>query len=112
MIIVGTKKGASCKWYSETADVWNVIRPGQQGIRKIIPREGDHPTEKPWQLPAFFIKLHTQKGETVFDPFLGSGSTLKAAKELGRKAIGCDLDIRWCELAKQNLSQDTLSLGI
>jgi DNA modification methylase len=67
-----------------------------------------HPTEKPVELLAKVID--NMLPATVIDPFVGSGSTLVAAKMLGRKAIGIDAEEQWCEAAAARLSQDTLGL--
>ncbi len=85
-ILVAEKPGAACKWYGGN-DVPNVIRE----IGKIIPSKNQHPTEKPIALAGWFISKHSQKGETVLDPFLGSGSTLIAAEQLGRVCYGMEI---------------------
>lgn len=102
MVLVAQKAGAACKWYGGNK-VPNLIR-----IPKIIPSATDHPTPKPPELASAFIGYHTQKGETVLDCFMGGGSTLVAAKRLGRKAIGIELEEKYCEMAAKKLSQSIL----
>ena len=96
------------RWFDESNAVENVIRPGCLGISKIIPSADDHPTPKPWQLPAHFIRLHTLPGEVVLDPFMGGGSTAEAAKMTGRRFIGIVLEEKYCEIAALRLAQDNL----
>lgn len=103
-------KGATCNWYDDSDRVENIIRPGDYGISKIIPQADDHPTPKPWQLPAHFIKLHTQEGDTVLDPFMGGGSTLEACHRMNRKFIGIELEERWIQLAIERLKQGVLRI--
>ena len=89
-----------------TSNVWS--------IPKIIPRgktesePGEHPTEKPIDLPMKAIQLFTNAGELVLDPFMGSGSTLEAAKLCGRKAIGFDVEEKYCEMAARRCAQEVL----
>lgn len=106
MILVAQKPGAACKWYDETNSIENVIRPGFGGIHKIIPAAHQHPTEKPWQLAAHFIRLHSQPGGLVVDPFCGAGSTGEACKRLRRNFVGIDIDARWCEMARKRCAED------
>jgi DNA modification methylase len=64
-----------------------------------------HPAVFPISLPAHFIKLLTHKGELVLDPFMGIGSTLVAAQDLERNAVGFDLQQKYADVALTRLSQ-------
>lgn len=104
-VLIGEKPGAKANWYGDNK-VANVIR-----ISGIKPSKFDHPTPKPVELVERFIGLHSAVGQLVLDPFAGGGSTLLAAKNLGRRCIGIELDERWCELSAERLSQDVFDLG-
>ena len=67
-----------------------------------------HPTQKPLELMAWCVGF--TEG-TVLDPFMGSGTTLRAAKDLGRKAIGIELEERYCETAAERMGQEVMDLG-
>jgi DNA modification methylase len=105
-VLVGQKRGGKCKWYDETDRIENIIRH----IPKIIPQASDHPTPKPPELAAHFIALHTQPNEMILDPFMGGGSTAVAAKLLGRKFVGIEIEERFAELAVRRLQQEVLPL--
>jgi DNA modification methylase len=65
-----------------------------------------HSATFPIALPQWFIKLFTSEGDVVLDPFVGSGTTCVAAKRLGRKYIGIDINEEYCNLAEQRLRAD------
>ncbi len=62
-----------------------------------------HPATFPKALPEWFIRLFTDEGDTVLDPFAGSGTTLVAARELGRCGIGVDVSREYCSLMRERL---------
>lgn len=105
VVLVAQKPGAKRKWYDETDKVENIIRPGDYGIGKIIPSESDHPTPKPVELAMHFIRLHTQEGDTVLDPFCGAGWVGVACKLLKRKFIGIEIDPQWYGVAKDRIDR-------
>ena len=70
-------------------------------------RKGHHPTEKPVMLLQEMIESSSRFGETVLDPFAGSGSTLIAAVREGRKAIGIECSEAWCDQAAKRLEAET-----
>lgn len=67
-----------------------------------------HPSTKPESLMAELIQLFTDQGDTILDPFMGSGTTLVAAKRLGRQAIGIEREEKYCEIAAKRLAQEAL----
>ena len=93
-------KGKSFKWYDDSHKIENIIR----NFRKIIPTDKEHPTQKPVELATHFIRLHTKPGDTVLDPFMGSGTTGLACQLLGRNFIGIELDEQFYKMANARLS--------
>jgi len=81
-------------------------------IRASVPSVEDrlHITEKPVDVIQYVLPL-MRLGRTLIDPFMGSGTTLVAAKNLGRKAIGIDIEERYCEIAAERCRQEVLALG-
>lgn len=70
----------------------------------------EHPCPKPMQWLFWLVGLVSLPGETLMDTFCGSGTTLRAAKDLGRKAIGIEIEERYCEIAADRLAQRVLSM--
>lgn len=89
--IYGWKEGASHNWYSDRCQttVLEFARPN---------RNGEHPTMKPVELFRYLISNSTRKGQVVLDSFGGSGTTLIACENIGRKACLLELDPVYCDV--------------
>jgi len=70
----------------------------------------NHSASFPLALPEWFIKLFTEEGDWVLDPFVGSGTTCQAAQNLGRNSVGIDIKREYIDLARARLSPAKLSL--
>jgi site-specific DNA-methyltransferase (adenine-specific) len=73
------------------------------------PSSYQHPTQKPVGIMSMCIERFLV-GETILDPFMGSGTTLRAAKNLNRKAVGIEINEQYCEIAASRMSQEVLAL--
>jgi len=69
-----------------------------------------HPCPKPLGLWHWLTKEMSATGDLVLDPFMGSGTTLRAAKDLGRRAIGIEIEEKYCAIAVKRLAQEVLAL--
>jgi len=72
--------------------------------QKFNTEVGLHPTQKPVALFEYLTLTYSNEGDTVLDPFMGSGTTIFAAKKLGRKGIGIEIEERYCEIAVHRIS--------
>jgi site-specific DNA-methyltransferase (adenine-specific) len=68
-------------------------------------RVTDHPCPKPIASWKWLVARASLPGELILDPFMGSGTTIRAAKDLGRRAIGIEIEEKYCEIAAKRLSQ-------
>jgi len=96
---------------SDKASSWN---GGGRSGNFILPVEQGmgHPTAKPISMFRELVDRFSDPGAIVLDPFMGSGTSLRAAKDMGRRAIGIDIDERHCETAMKRLRQSVLPLGV
>ncbi len=89
--LYGWKEGAAHGWYSDRRQttVLEFDRPS---------RSTEHPTMKPVALFAYLVANSSAPGSLLYDPFLGSGTTLVAAEQLGRRCYGLELSPRYCDV--------------
>jgi len=85
---------------------WNGMLQENMGKKEYR----EHPTQKPLEVMKWAIKQAADDCMTILDPFMGSGTTLRAAKDLGRKAIGIEIEEKYCEIAVKRLAQQVLPL--
>jgi site-specific DNA-methyltransferase (adenine-specific) len=101
----GFENAVTC-WAGEGYRSWN--SGGKRGIYTHcvnVGRQGEHPTEKPLTLMSEIISDFTKPGQTICDPFCGSGSTGVAAVKLGRKFVGIERDEKWFDLSCRRISE-------
>jgi len=100
-VMVAHRRGGKLAWSENSRAVPNILRV--QPEANIL-----HPTTKPLALVRQFTEWTTRDGDLVLDPFAGSGTTGRACKDLGRKAILIEIEERYCEIAANRLRQEVL----
>ncbi len=86
------------------------VMPGRMINTTTHDGHNDHPTPRRLSHVKWLARWYARG--TILDPFMGSGTTLRAAKDLGRRAIGIEIEERYCEIAVRRLSQQVLPLGV
>ena len=88
-------------WTRYSISIWNIIKSPEEMKLK-------HPAMFPKEVVERLIKIYTRKGDVVLDPFLGSGSTILAARTLDRKGVGFEIAEKFVKLTKKRLAQQLL----
>lgn len=106
----GYRKQTEYVIYGRTGGAPRMDDKDRRDLVRLRPVYADkeHPAAKPLDLIEHFATATPWR--CVLDPFMGSGTVLVAAKNLGRKAVGIEIEERWCEVAAQRLSQEVLPL--
>ena len=95
-----SSQGSSGKGWAEQPSE-GMAYPGNRLPPFATATEGAHPAAYPPGLPEFFVKAYTDSGDAVFDPFMGSGTTLVAAAKHGRVAYGTEISPRYCDVIRR-----------
>lgn len=77
----------------------------QQGFIKDSKDKRYHPTQKPSELVEMLIEMFSEEGETVFDPYIGSGTTAIAAMRKKRNYIGCEIDENYYQISRSRIKE-------
>lgn len=99
----GSDKGMAIKKQRIDGNIWELSTSSQKGERF------GHPAPFPEELARRHIISWSNQGDLVFDPFLGSGTTVKVAKELGRDYLGFDISEKYVKIAEERLNDKNLS---
>jgi hypothetical protein len=98
--------------FGEVEMCWTSMRFAPRVFRyRVVGADGgkQHPTQKPEALMQWCL-VKAEKARSVLDPFMGSGTTLFAAKRIGLRAVGIEREERYCEIAARRLQQEALPL--
>ena len=95
--------GKKCGEWSRLPDCIALNR-----VHRGMEEASAHPSQKPEELLRRLIRFFSMPGDLILDPFMGSGTTLRAAKDLGRRAIGIEIEEKYCEIAVKRLAQEVL----
>jgi site-specific DNA-methyltransferase (adenine-specific) len=102
---------AEVAWFKGGHGVYMTLLPWEGMCRSEEVQEFYHPTQKPAALMARCITRAAPGSRLIVDPFMGCGPTLVAAKNMGRPAVGIEINEQYCETAAERCRQEVLALG-
>jgi site-specific DNA-methyltransferase (adenine-specific) len=97
MVMISHREGGKLLWRDNAVAARNIFE-------MMPPRERFHPNEKPLGMVEHFLNLHSAPGQTVLDPFMGSGTTLVACARMGRTGIGVEIEPRFFDIACERVT--------
>ena len=105
-------------WATDYALLWKRGDPPQRGKLRDwkvsdtanMKFHRGHPCARPLPQMSHCVEMLSEANQSILDPFMGSGTTLVAAKQLGRKAVGIEIEEKYCEIAVRRLQQEVLPL--
>ncbi len=102
-------------WFDRGKHKFNEGCAGDGSVWRLSPEHQQqgkhHPVAFPIEIPLRLIRATTDPGDLVVDPFMGGATTLRAAKDLGRRAIGIELEERFCEVAAKRMGQEVFEFA-
>jgi site-specific DNA-methyltransferase (adenine-specific) len=98
MVMIAHRRGGKLLWADDAVAARNIFQ-------MMPPRDRVHPNEKPLGMVRHFLELHSREGQTILDPFMGSGTTLVACAKLGRKGIGIEIDPDYFDIACKRVDE-------
>ena len=105
-------KGQKLPSFAECELAWCSYKKPAKIIRNMFVREKVHPAEKPLGLMVQIISNYTHEGDTILDPFMGSGTTGVACVQTGRNFIGIEIDPDYFAIAERRISEAQLQLRL
>jgi len=104
----GFKTFLPVMFYGTAPNLQNGAKPNTLRSSATAEKNG-HPCPKPIEWMSWLIGLASEESDLIVDPFMGSGTTLRAAKDQNRRAIGIELSEKYCEIAANRMSQEVLN---